>query len=269
VEKAVLDAQALPMHVRRRPVLLTVALAVATLLVLAVVAVAVLAPGRSADGITVYAAASLRGALPRIDGEARFSFAGSNQLQLQIERGAPADLFVSASPDEAQALFRAGRCTRPVTIATNRLVLLVPRAGGARVQSVAGLRQGGLRLAIGTPGVPVGDYTREVLSRLGLRAVLTRNRVSLETNVSGVVSKVALASADAGFAYATDGLTARRRVKAIALPRRAQPPVRYQACVVRRRGGDGAGGNAFLRRLRATPGRRVLEAGGFGLPPRG
>ena len=62
----------------------------------------------------------------------------------------------------------------------------------------------------------------------------------------------------------TDGRTARGRVRAIALPRWAQPPVRYQACVVRRRGGDGAGANAFLRRLRATAGRRVLKPAGSG-----
>ena len=156
-----------------------------------------------------------------------------------------------------------------MTFATNRLVLLVPRSNPAHLRSVYGLRKGGLRLAVGTSGVPIGDYTRRLLRRMRLSSALTRNRVSQETNVSGVVSKVALGSADAGFAYVTDGRTARGRVRAIALPRWAQPPVRYQACVVRRRGGDGAGGNAFLRRLRATAGRRVLKAGGFGLPPRG
>jgi molybdate transport system substrate-binding protein len=237
-------------------------------LTLAVVVAALLGPAAAARAVTVYAAASLRDAFPKIDGRASYSFAGSNQLQLQIERGAPADVFASASPDEAQALFRAGRCTRPVTFATNRLVLLVPRANRAHLQSVYGLRKGRLRVAVGTAGVPIGDYTRRLLRRMHLSSVLTRSRVSQETNVAGIVSKVALGSADAGFAYVTDGRTAGRRVRAIALPRRAQPPVRYQACVVRRRGGDGAGGNAFLRRLRATTARRILKAAGFGLPPR-
>src|SRR5687768_8738347 len=73
-------------------------------------ALALAAPA-AAQAVTVYAAASLRDAFARIDRGPRFNFAGSNQLQLQIERGAPADVFASASPEEAQALFRAGRCT--------------------------------------------------------------------------------------------------------------------------------------------------------------
>ena len=185
----------------------------------AVLAVAVLGPAAAAQAVTVYAAASLRDAFPRIDGRATYSFAGSNQLQLQIERGAPADVFASASPDEAQALFRAGRCTRPVTFATNRLVLLVPRSNPAHLRSVYGLRKGGLRLAVGTSGVPIGDYTRRLLRRMRLSSALDRNRVSQETNVSGVVSKVALGSADAGFAYVTDGRSARGRVRAISATR--------------------------------------------------
>ena len=108
----------------------------------------------------MYAAASLRESFPEIDRRPTYNFAGSNQLQLQIERGAPADVFASASPTEAQALFRAGRCTRPVTFATNLLVLLVPNANPGNVRSVYSLRSGGRRLAVGSPGVPIGAYTR-------------------------------------------------------------------------------------------------------------
>ena len=100
---------------------------------------------------TVYAAASLREAFPR-DRRARqtYNFAGSNQLQAQIERGAPADVFASASPTEAQALFRAGRCTRPVTFATNIVVMLVPAdnpAGLRSIYSLGAARSGGSRSA--------------------------------------------------------------------------------------------------------------------------
>ena len=83
-----------------------------------------------------------------------YNFAGSNQLQTQIERGAPADVFASASPTEAQALFRAGRCTRPVTFATN--IVVHARAGrqpGRRSRSIYSLsaaRSGGSRSARAT-----------------------------------------------------------------------------------------------------------------------
>src|SRR5689334_7669499 len=82
------------------------------------IALFVAAPA-AAHAITVYAAASLREAFPQIAPAQTYNFAGSGALQTQIERGAPADVFASASPKEAQALFRAGLCTRPATFATN------------------------------------------------------------------------------------------------------------------------------------------------------
>lgn len=223
----------------------------------------------AASALTVYAASSLREALPAFSSAPAYNFAGSNQLQLQIERGAPADVFASASPKEAQALFREGRCTRPQTIATNTLVLLVPNSNPGRLRSVYSLRGGGHRIAVGSASVPIGDYTRRLLRRLGLSAILTRNTVSAEPNVGAIVAKVALASADAGFTYRTDARTAPGRVRAIGLPRYAQPPVRYQACVVRRPGANTLGAASYLARLRGSMGRRVLARYGFGLPPRG
>src|SRR5436309_3145685 len=98
----------------------------ARLLIACTAAAAIAAPA-PAHAITVYAAASLRDAFPALDRQPQYSFAGSNQLQLQIERGAPADVFASASPNEPRALFREGRCSRPRTFATNRLALLVPQ----------------------------------------------------------------------------------------------------------------------------------------------
>src|SRR3954451_5839186 len=145
----------------------------------AAAAVVLTAPA-AAQAITVYGAASLSSALPRIDGSPKYSFAGSNQLQLQIERGAPADVFASASPAEPAALFREGRCSRPVTFATNVLVLITPRGNPARLRSVYGLRTGRHRVAVGTAGVPVGAYTRQLLRRMQLTSILQTNTVSLE-----------------------------------------------------------------------------------------
>ena len=226
-------------------------------------------PAAARPAARVFAAASLRDTFPRIDTAPAYNFAGSNQLQMQIERGAPADVFASASPTKAQALFRAGRCGRPVTFATNVLVLLVPDANRGRVRSVQTLRSGRRRLAIGAAGVPIGAYTRRVLQRMRLSSILETNTVSNEANVAGIVSKVALGSADAGFAYVTDGRIAADRVNSIDLPRGAQPPVRYQICPVKRPGADTAGAQAFIERVTASRGRSLLEQAGFGLPQSG
>jgi len=223
----------------------------------------------AAQATTVYAATSLRDVFPRIDGGMTFSFGGSNTLQLQIERGAPADVFASAGPQEPQALYREKRCGRPAVFATNVLVLIVPKGNPAGITSVYDLKQGPpKRIAVGAPGVPVGAYTRRLLARMRLGTVLTQNVVSGEANVGGVVTKVALGSAVAGFVYATDGKIASDRVRVLRLPTRAQPPIRYEFCIVQRPGAGRAGAQAFVNKVRSTRGRRVLDAAGFGLPRR-
>lgn len=238
------------------------------LVLLAAALTLLLAAPAAAEAITVYAAASLREAFPQIAPQQTYNFAGSDQLQTQIERGAPADVFASAAPKQAQALFREGLCTRPVTFATNTVVLLVPNGNPGNIHSVYNLRHGNRRLAVGTATVPIGEYTRALLARMRLTSILTTNTVSLEPNVAGITSKVALGAVEGGFAYLTDGRIVADRVEVIRLPTWAQPPVRYQACIVRRPGVDEATAQRFLDTLTGRRGRAVLAQGGFGLPPR-
>jgi molybdate transport system substrate-binding protein len=239
----------------------TIAALLASILVLAAPAVA--------QALNVYAATSLTSVFPALNKAPKYSFGGSNTLQAQIERGAPADVFASASPNEAQALFREGLCTRPVTFAINRLVLLIPNSNPGNVTSVYSLRSGGRRLSIGTAGVPIGAYTRQALRRMRLTGILSSNRVSQQTNVGQVAAQVATGSADAGFVYYTDGLAVKDRTRMISLPKWAQPPVRYQICTVKRSGADTSGAQAFINQVTGKAGRGALKAYGFGLPPRG
>jgi molybdate transport system substrate-binding protein len=240
-----------------------------SVLLTCVLAAAALAAPAGASAYNVYAASSLSNAFPEISGAPKYSFGGSNTLQAQIERGAPADVFASASPVEANALYNEGLCTRPVTFATNVLVLIVPNANPGNIKSVYTLRSGGKRLSIGTAGVPIGAYTRKLLARLHLSSILRTNTVSQETNVSQVTSKVALGSADAGFVYRTDGKAAADRTQTIQLPRYAQPPVRYGICAVKRPGADTARAESYIRQVVSKAGREVLRKYGFGLPPKG
>jgi molybdate transport system substrate-binding protein len=238
------------------------------LLLGAAVAATMLAAPTAARALDVSAATSLTTVMPEIERDASYSFGGSNALQLQIERGAPADLFLSAEPNEARALYREGRCRRPVTFATNRLVLVVRKGDPRRVGSVYGLRRGGLNLSIGNASVPIGDYTRRLLKRLHLSSALTSNQVSQQSNVGQVLSQVAFGGADAGFVYVTDAMTQTNRLTSRYVPQWAQPPVRYQGCVVVRDGADTAGAKALLDRLRSSRGRGLLKRLGFGLPPK-
>jgi molybdate transport system substrate-binding protein len=221
--------------------------------------------GTGTDRPIVLAAASLTEVLPRIEPEGRYSFAGSNQLAQQIRLGAPFDVFLSASRAYTQDLYREGLVRKPVPFATNALVIIVPRSNPQRIKTVYDLaKRPKLRLVVAGPKVPIGLYTREVLKRLGLLRVL-RKAVSLEPDVKGIVGKVSLGEADAGFVYRTDVRPVVGKVKAITLPPRSQPNVLYEGALAAEPESLESA-QAFLIALLSADGRRELRAAGFGLP---
>jgi molybdate transport system substrate-binding protein len=234
-------------------------------LVAAVAATTAWTTARAEGPATVYAAASLTEVFPRVSPGSRFQFASSSQLALQIARGAPADVFASASPIYTQDLYRSGLVGKPRTFATNTLVLAVPRSNPAKIRSVQDLaKRPKLKLVVAGAKVPVGLYTREVLKRLGLLRVL-RKAVSQEPDVKGIVGKLALGEADAGFVYATDVRAASSRLLAIELPKRSQPTVLYEVAVVQG-SKNREGALEFVADLLSTDGRRELKRAGFGVP---
>ena len=66
------------------------------------------------DEPTVFTASSLTDVFPRIEPNARFNFAGSNQLAFQIEQGAPADVFAAANTVHPNKLYQEGLVEKPV-----------------------------------------------------------------------------------------------------------------------------------------------------------
>lgn len=210
---------------------------------------------------TVYAAASLTDAFPKIAPRARFSFAGSNTLAAQIRQGAPADIFASANTRLPQGLYRDHFCSKPVVFTRNALVLIVPASNPAGIHNVYDLRRSGIKLVIAAQNVPVGAYTRQVLKNLRLSGVL-KNVVSEESDVREVLAKVALAEGDAGFVYSTDSRTVAGKVKTIRLPARAQPNVQYGICVVSA-SGHKAPAHAFVKNVLSARGQRILRRYGF------
>lgn len=214
--------------------------------------------------LTVYAAASLAEVFPKIDSRARFSFAGSDELAAQIREGAPADVYAAASATDPRELEDAGVVEEPVAFASNRLVLIVPSRNLAGIEHVEDVRRRGTKLVLAAEGVPAGDYARTVLETLELSDAL-ENVVSNEADVKGVLGKVALGEADAGFVYATDAAAAGDEVRVVELPAGAQPPIEYQIAVVAASERKAAA-EAFIRKLLGAEGRKTLAAAGF-VPP--
>src|SRR5262249_62048760 len=112
--------------------------------------------------------------------------------------------------------------------------------------------------------VPIGSYTRQILTNLGLQCALS-NVVSNEQNVRDILTKVSLGEADAGFVYITDAKTVPGKVRTIFLPGWAQPHVKYEIAVVRSSSRHAAGA-AFIKKVLSKRGQKALKAAGFGAP---
>jgi molybdate transport system substrate-binding protein len=225
----------------------------------------------NAPQLTVFAATSLKKPLTKF-GDAygaatvRYSFAGSDQLAAQIRQGVKPDVFASANTKLPTALYGEGLVEKPVVFAANKLVLAVP-AEGAKVAGIGDLTKSGVTIAIGSKSVPIGSYTRDVLSRLpgNQGAAILKNVRSDEPDVGGIVGKLTQGAVDAGFVYASDVKGAGGELRAIELPASLQPQVSYGIAVVKgAKQADAA--RKYIDQLVSGAGQDELRAAGF-LPP--
>ena len=214
--------------------------------------------GGDDERLTVFAASSLTEVFGQIEPGARFNFAGSDELATQLREGARADVYASASPRYAVELFREGVVERPRLLAANQVVIVVPRSNPGRIQTLADLARPGVRVVIGAPGVPAGDYAREAVAASEHGRAVLANVVSEEEDVKAVVGKLALAEADAGFAYRTDIRAAGGDVVEVGS---ALARAEYAIAVVS--GGDREAAEEFVDLLLAPRGQRALLRAGF------
>jgi molybdate transport system substrate-binding protein len=91
---------------------------------------------------------------------------------------------------------------------------VVPRGNPLRVQTLADLGKPDVVVALGAPGVPAGDYARDVLAKAGVEA----KPKTLESSVSAIVTKAALKEIDAGVVYVTDVAIDEYRVDGVTIP---------------------------------------------------
>jgi len=230
--------------------------------------------GSRQTALVVSAAASMKEALtacaPRFDkaedAAVRESFAGSDELAAQIRQGAEVDVYAAANTKLPDRLHQEGLIEAPVRFATNDLVLAVPE--DSKIDSLAALASPGAKIAIGSPSVPVGSYTRETLAKLpaGEAKAILANVRSNEPDVKGIVGKLTQGAADAGFVYLTDVKAANGKLEAIGLPDDLEPEVTYAAGVVgKSKHADLA--ERYVDELRTGGCARALKAAGFAPAP--
>ena len=232
--------------------------------------------------LTVYAAASLKDAFTECgrlfeanhtSTKVVFNFDGSQALRTQLQQGASADIFASANTKQMNLSKGDGRIENDtVTIFVhNRIAILVPAANPAKIAEFRDLADPDVKLVIGTPDVPVGDYARQLLNRSvndsaygpDFRAKVLANVVSEETNVNSLATKIVLGEADAGIAYASDVPAAQLdKVTVIELPAGYQVVADYPIAVVKETK-DRATAQAFIDFVLSDVGQDTLARFGF------
>lgn len=176
------------------------------------------------DEVRVFAAVSLTDALTEIGSNYEretgtkvvFNFGASSVLARQIERGAPADLFLSADEAKMNQLDVVER----VSVLSNTLVII----GAKSPRELTGKR-----VALAEPSsVPAGIYAREYLTKLGIWSEIAPNVVPAE-NVRGALAAVESGNVDAAIVYKTDA----KRGFDFEVPREEGPRISYPFAIVR------------------------------------
>ncbi|MFK7939952.1 MAG: molybdate ABC transporter substrate-binding protein [Roseovarius sp.] len=199
-------------------------------------------PAHSEDRLTVFAAASLKGALDAAAQQSGLdvavSYGGSGLIARQVAQGAPADVVILAHPDWMAWLTSSGGITpfAEHVLAGNALVLIGPADAPDLTPPVTGntlmARLASGRLATGlTQSVPAGIYGRQWLMHIDAWSSV-RSHLAETDNVRAALALVARSEAPLGLVYASDAL-AQQDVRVLyAIPSDAHDAIRYPLAVL-------------------------------------
>lgn len=224
----------------------------------------------SAGEITLFAAASLKEAVNELSvGFARNhpavrvvkNYGGSGSLAKQLENGAPAHLFISASVQWTDYLVQK-RLLSAGSVADftyNTLVFAGP--ADRKVSSLKDLLKLE-RIAIGSPkSVPAGEYAMEAFKRAGLERQFAKKLV-MAKDVRECLMYAERGEVDGALVYRTDALLARKVKIHFTVPQQLHARVVYPVALT----ATGAGNReaqAFYRYLLSGEAKAVLARHGF------
>ena len=204
-----------------------------------------------------------------------FNFDSSGTLKTQIQEGADCDVFISAAQKQMNQLDKDAdpevntegldyvlEGTR-INLLENKVVLAVPDGNPKGIESFADLGTDKLSLlALGNEDVPVGQYSEEILTNLGMLDQLEQeNKITYGSHVKEVTTQVSEAAADAGIIYATDAYSADLPVVAQADDTMCKQVI-YPAAVLNISENQDAA-EAFLDYLKTDDCMKVFEEVGF------
>lgn len=224
--------------------------------------------------VTVLAAASLSDVMHELeldyeadhpDTDLVFSFAGSGALQAQIEEGAEADIFISASSSQMNTLNEEGLMDSGSIrdLLLNEVVLIVPSGSDLGLTSFEDVvRDDIYMIGIGEPdSVPAGRYAQQVFTNLGIWDEV-QAKANYGSDVRTVLTWIEMGELDCGVVYRTDAMTTDLVTVVCAAPEGSCDPVVYPAGII---AGSACADQAedFLNFLESPEAASVFESYGF------
>lgn len=228
--------------------------------------------------ITVFAAASLKGALTDIVNKFMeenknikviTNFAGSQTLKTQIQEGADVDIFISANDKQFDPIKDAGLITEKKVLLTNKLAIAVPAENKAGIKELGDLSKEGTLLVIGNKDVPFGQYTRDIIGKYqddgneGYVDAFMKNVVSEVDAVDKIKPVLVLGEADGSIVYKSDISKADRKdITLIEIPDKYNVIASYPYGILKANA-DKDAVKAFEAYLTGDKGTAVLKEYGF------
>ena len=202
--------------------------------------------------------------------EVRQSFESSTTLLAQIQQGAPADVFASASEEEMDTAVKENLTEgEPEVFVKNRGVIMVPKDNPANIQEFRDVGKPGVKLVLAEEGVPAADYAMEILGKAndeygsGFQKDVLSNVVSREADVRASVNRVVVGDADATFGYASDYTPdVRDRVEVVPIPPDLNIIATYPVAALED-ARDPELARKWVDLVTGEEGQRVLEKWGF------
>jgi len=227
------------------------------------------------DTITVYAAADLGLAFPEIASlfeaergvAVNLVFGSSGNLALQIQNGAPADVFFAANVAYVDQLIARGVVVRgtKTRYARGQIVVAVPRGSAIAAPSLRNLLGAEIRrIAIANPDhAPYGIAAREALQSAGMWDTL-QPKLVLGDNIRQTLQYVQSGAVDAGIV--SRSVANVPEIRFAPIPDSLYQPIDQATAVIRgsrlaRLGAD------FIAFVTGPTGWNVMERDGFTRPP--
>jgi molybdate transport system substrate-binding protein len=226
---------------------------------------------RPKSSISLFAAASTGEALDDIAASYEKSrrvriernYTATSTLAQQIELGAGAHVFLSASEEWADRLDRRGFVAQRRALLGNRLVVVAPIDSNLAIDEPSDLAASQVEhLALADPeAVPAGVYAKRTLTKLDLWDDVAGKVVTAE-DVRQVLSFVETGAAAAGIVYATDAAASARVRVAFQFSPDATGPIVYEAILLKTARGDSAA-ESFYNYLRSPDAADIFRKRGF------